>query len=147
MGALVRHTPAVLLGAFLIFIGSQKFGAENVIFATIAEKSGFAFFEPYVRLAVGVGELVAGALLIAPFARHLGVVMAAGLIGGAILFHLSPWLGIVVAAAPGEEPTPALFVVALVFAGVTALVAFMERERLAALARPFAVLTPQRTHA
>jgi len=142
MSLALRHAPALLLAAFLLFIGSQKFGAENVIFETIAERSGVAFFEPYVRVAVGVLEIAAAALLVFPASRAPGVLLAAGLIGGAILFHLSPWLGVVVAAASGEEPTPALFIVALAVAGLTALVATIERRRLTAFGRAFGLVAP-----
>ena len=73
-----------------IFMDVQKFGSENVIFATIAMKSGIALSEPYVRVFVGVAEMIAAALLILPATRYLGAMMGIGLLFGAVGFHLSP---------------------------------------------------------
>lgn len=113
MNAIAKHGLALLLAAFLVFIGLQKFGAENVIFATLAERSGIALFEPVIRMATGAAELIAAALLAFPRTRILGALGAVAIIGGAIGFHLSPWLGISVVAAPGEAPTPVLFYAAV----------------------------------
>lgn len=113
MSKLLNHAPAVVLAAFLVMMGAQKFGAENVIFATIAERSGIALFEPTIRMATGAAEIAAALLLLLPKTRLLGALGAVGIIGGAIVFHLSPWLGINVAMAPGAEPTPVLFMMAL----------------------------------
>ena len=54
----------LLLAAFLIFMGLQKFGAANPVFSHIAESSGLAFFEPQVRMLTGVLEILAAALLL-----------------------------------------------------------------------------------
>jgi len=125
MSNIVKHVPSLVLAAFLVMMGVQKFGAENVIFATIAEKSGIALFEPYVRMATGAGELAAALLLILPKTRLLGALGAVAIIGGAIAFHLSPWLGISVAMAPGAESTPALFMMA-VGSFVVAIIALLQ---------------------
>ena len=77
-----------------IFFGVQKFGAENIVFETIAERSGFSFFEPYVRWFTGIAELAVALLLLIPRTRFLGALGGVGLLLGAIGFHLSPWLGI-----------------------------------------------------
>ncbi len=113
MSKYLRHLPALLLAAFLLMMGLQKFGAENIIFATIAERSGLGFFEPGIRILTGIAELVAAALLILPKTRLFGAMGAVAVIGGAILFHLSPWLGVSVAMAPGAEPTMMLFMMAI----------------------------------
>lgn len=113
MSKILTHAPALLLAAFLVMMGAQKFGAENVIFATIAEKSGIASFEPMIRMATGAAEIGAALLLILPGTRLLGALGAVAIIGGAIGFHLSPWLGVKVAMAPGAEPTAMLFVMAV----------------------------------
>lgn len=113
MSKIIAHAPALIVAAFLIMMGVQKFGAENVIFATIAERSGIALFEPLVRMATGVAEIVAAALLVLSRTRIFGALGAVAIIGGAIIFHLSPWLGIDVAMAPGAAPTPVLFFMAL----------------------------------
>jgi len=112
MSRLLNHLPAILLAAFLVMMGAQKFGAENIIFATIAERSGVSLFEPVIRMATGAGELGAALLLLIPRTRLFGALGAVVIIGGAILFHLSSWLGINVAMAPGEEASPTLFIMA-----------------------------------
>lgn len=113
MSRYLKHAPALLLAAFLVMMGAQKFGAENIIFATIAERSGISLFEPVIRMLTGAGELVVAVLLLMPRTRLFGALGAVAIIGGAILFHLSPWLGINVAMAPGESPTPVLFMMAV----------------------------------
>lgn len=113
MPKFLNHLPALLLAAFLAMMGVQKFGAENIIFATIAERSGVDLFEPVIRMITGAGEVAAALLLLLPKTRRLGALGAIAIIGGAIIFHLSPWLGVSVAMAPGEEPTPMLFIMAL----------------------------------
>lgn len=92
-----RKTTLVLslfLAAGFIFFGVQKFGAENIVFETIAQRSGISIFEPYVRLFTGISELAVAALLLIPRTRLLGSLAAVGILLGAIGFHLSPWLGI-----------------------------------------------------
>ena len=113
MSKILTHAPAFILAGFLIMMGAQKFGAENIIFATIAERSGIALFEPTIRMATGAGEIAAALLLLLPKTRFLGALGAVAIIGGAIMFHLSPWLGIEVVMTPGGKPTPALFMMAL----------------------------------
>jgi hypothetical protein len=84
------------LAAGFAFFGVQKFGAENLVFEIIAERSGLPIFEPYVRILTGLGELTTAALLAFPNARSrlLGALMGVAILIGAIGFHLSPWLGI-----------------------------------------------------
>ena len=85
---------SLALAAGFIFFGVQKFGAENIVFETIAQRSGINFFEPYVRIFTGAAELAVALLLLIPRTRLLGALGGAGLLIGAIGFHLSPWLGI-----------------------------------------------------
>lgn len=85
---------SLLLAIGFIFFGVQKFGAENIVFETIAQRSGLPIFDPYVRWFTGVSELIVAALLIIPRTRFLGTLAGAGLLIGAIGFHFSPWLGI-----------------------------------------------------
>ena len=127
----IKWGTALLLSVFFIFMGVQKFGSENVIFATIAAKSGIAFFEPFVRVLVGASELIAAAMLILPAARFLGAMLGLGILFGAIGFHLSPWLGIFVSMEPGGEPSPMLFIMALFFTGINLVVLMLEKKRAA----------------
>ena len=127
--------PAILLALFMIFMGAQKFGAENIIFATIAERSGIALFEPEVRIFTGVMEILAAVLLIIPRLRPLGALLSVGLIGGAIVFHLSPWLGIYVSLAPDAPPTIQLFMMAVGSFVVSLIVLFQNRHALPLIGR------------
>jgi hypothetical protein len=122
---------AVLLGVFFILMGVQKFGSENVIFATITAKSEIALFEPAVRMLVGSAELIAAVLLILPATRFLGALLGLGLLFGAVGFHLSPWLGIFVSMEPGGEPSPMLFIMAMIFTGINLVVLYFEKHRVA----------------
>jgi hypothetical protein len=112
-------------------MGVQKFGSENIIFATIASKSGIALFEPYVRMLVGVSELIAAVLLVLPATRFLGGLLGLGLLFGAVGFHLSPWLGISVAMEPGGAPSSMLFMMAVLFTAINLAVLVMEKGRVA----------------
>lgn len=129
MSKLMQHAPAYILAAFLVFMGIQKFGAENIIFATIAERSGISLFEPAIRMATGAAEILAAALLVLPANRLLGALGALAIIGGAIAFHLSPWLGVSVAMAPGAAPSPMLFFMAFAFFLLSGLVLIQARAR------------------
>ncbi|MEO1019430.1 MAG: hypothetical protein AAFY56_17315 [Pseudomonadota bacterium] len=85
---------SILLALGLAFFGIQKFGAENIVFETLSTRSGISLFEPGLRIATGLAEIGAALLLIVPRTRLLGTLAALGIVGGAIVFHLSPWLGI-----------------------------------------------------
>lgn len=129
---------AVVLALFLAFMGVQKFTGPNPVFSFIAEQSGIGLFEPGVRMLTGVAEFAAAALLLAgfviPAARALGALLSVGIIGGAIVFHLSPWLGVNAPVAfdeaGGYVHSPMLFLMALVFFAVSVFVLMLERANL-----------------
>lgn len=128
----------LLLAAFLVFMGLQKFGAANAVFHHIAAESGMAFFEPQVRMLTGVLEIAAAALLLAGvFLKRfegLGAALSLAVIAGAIVFHLSPWLGInapvAFTADGGYERSPMLFGMAVVFGAISAVLAWMDKDKL-----------------
>lgn len=132
----------LLVAAFLVFMGVQKFGATNPVFAYIAATSGIELFEPVIRLAVGAGEIAAaGLILLGIFTgrlRGVGALLSAMVTGGALGFHLSPWLGInaPVAFAPGGgyEFSPMLFAMALPFFLLSLALVWLDREALRKLA-------------
>ncbi|MFS2317391.1 hypothetical protein RMQ97_05565 [Maricaulis sp. D1M11] len=134
----LRLGTGLLLAAFMVFMGLQKFGADNAVFDFIATQSGIALFEPVVRMATGVAELLAAVLiLVGLFANRLrgvGGLFSLAVIGGALVFHLSPWLGIVAPVGYDEAGnyvfSPMLFMMAVAFFGVSAVVTFIEREHL-----------------
>ena len=112
--------PLVLAAGFAFF-GVQKFGAENLVFEIIAERSGLPIFEPYVRMATGIAELATAALLAIPRTRFVGTIAGLAVLLGAILFHLSPWLGIVV---PGIGV--GLFLTAVAMTALTSAYAVLQ---------------------
>ena len=85
---------ALIVAAGFFFFGAQKFGAENIVFATIAERSSISLFEPLIRMLTGVAEVGTAILILIPRTRLLGALAGLGVLAGAIGFHLSPWLGI-----------------------------------------------------
>ena len=126
----IKLAMALFLGVFFIFMGVQKFGSENVIFSIIAERSGIDLFEPVVRILVGIGELTAAAFLVLPATRFLGALLGLGILFGAVGFHLSPWLGILVPMEAGGQPSPMLFLMAVFFTGVDLAVLYFEKHRV-----------------
>lgn len=134
----VRWGAGLLLAAFLVFMGVQKFGDANPVFQFIAEQSGIGLFEPTIRMLTGVAELAAAALIVAGLAfglfRGLGVLLSAGVIGGAIVFHLSPWLGINAPVAFDEAgnyvTSPMLFIMAVVFFVISVVLVMLDKQYL-----------------
>lgn len=108
---------STILALFLIFMGVQKFLGPNPVFSYLAETTGVALFEPVIRVLTGVMEIIAALLLLWPAKRNYGGLLAAAIIGGALVFHLSPFLGITapVAFAPDGSyiKSPMLFFMAI----------------------------------
>ncbi len=95
---------------------------------TGAEESVYIFtqvgMEPWGRIGVGVMELIASFLILVPSTVWLGSVLAAGLMGGALMMHLTI-LGIEVKGDGGY-----LFILALIVA-ICSLVAFwIDRKNI-----------------
>lgn len=98
--AILRWVLALAIGGFLIFFGVMKFTGGAHIFPYIEYKAAAAGL-PYAEMAYPLGnyatgalELVAGLLLILPMTRGLGSKLAVLPFLGAVLFHLSPFLGV-----------------------------------------------------
>lgn len=111
-----RIVAAAILAQTLYF----KFSAapESVyIFTTLG-------IEPWGRIGSGVAELIAAILLLVPGLAWAGAALALGVIGGAIVSHLTV-LGIVVMDDGGF-----LFGLALAVAACTAVVLFIHRQAL-----------------
>ena len=98
--AIVRWGLAVAVGVFLIFFGVTKFTGGAHIFPYIEFKAaglGVPFAEfayPWLNYAVGALEIGAGLLVILPMTRKLGALVSLLPFFGAVLFHLSPFLGV-----------------------------------------------------
>ncbi|MGF1462111.1 MAG: hypothetical protein ACFB2Z_02900 [Maricaulaceae bacterium] len=122
----------VFLQAAVLFKFADPPG-ENVIFATLAQRSGIQLFEPMLRYAVGAAEGLAALAILIPPSRPFGALLAVGVLLGAIGFHLSPWLGLAVPVAVGATETDGggLFGFAVVTIVAAGAVVWLERGRLA----------------
>jgi hypothetical protein len=102
---------ALFLAAMLLWIADQTlFPGEgrNVVFPTLAEKSGYYLFEPTGRYVISLLEVLAAFLMILPWTRRIGAGVAILVTAAAVGAHLTPWLGIQVptsmTAAEGAAP-------------------------------------------
>lgn len=95
---------------------------------TGAEESIYIFtqvhMEPWGRIAVGIFELIASVLLIFNATAWIGAVLALGLMGGAIMMHLTV-LGIEVQHDGGY-----LFLLAMMVAGCAVVVLFYNKNQI-----------------
>ncbi|HPF24131.1 MAG: hypothetical protein R3C08_06230 [Hyphomonas sp.] len=107
---------------------------HNIVFQTIAERSGVSLFEPAGRFVIGITELIAALLLLFPYSRRVGAAIAALVSGMAIGFHLSPWLGreIPVSLDPANTQTDGglLFMLAIVMLVASLLVMVVHPGRI-----------------
>ena len=111
-----RLAAAVILLQTLFF----KFtGAPESVY--IFTKVGL---EPWGRLGSGVVELIAAILILIPRTTWLGAGIALGVIGGAIMSHLTV-LGIVVMDDGGL-----LFILAVITAACSAVLLFLDRRSI-----------------
>lgn len=108
---------------------------ENIVFQTLANRSGYPIFEPAGRVVTAIFELLAALFLLFPMTRRFGAFISFLILSGALVLHLSPWLGreIPVSLTPGDAATDggALFslAIAMVVASVLILVAHPRRRR------------------
>jgi len=102
---------------------------------TAAHESVYIFtkvgLEPWGRIGSGVVELIAAILLFVPRLNWLGAGLALGVIGGAIMSHLTV-LGIEVQGDGGL-----LFGLAVVVAACSAVVLFLDRRSIPVIGKLF----------
>ena len=93
---------------------------------TAAEESVYIFsklgMEPWGRIGTGILELIASVLILYPKTTAFGALLAIGLMGGALGFHLTR-LGISVKNDGGQ-----LFIYALIVFVFSAVLAFVYRN-------------------
>ncbi|MFN4184392.1 MAG: hypothetical protein ACK4M6_06365 [Hyphomonas sp.] len=94
---------------------------QHIVFATLAEKSGITLFEPAGRFVAGVLELVTAILILMPFSRRFGAIVAAVLFGAGLGLHLSPWLGRELILADGSSDGGAQFLVSVILFALSLL--------------------------
>ncbi len=112
----LRIAVAIILIQTLRF----KFTADEVsvyIFETVG-------LEPYGRIGIGVLELIAGILLLIPKTVWAGATLTLGLIGGAIMMHLTQ-LGIEVKGDGGV-----LFYTAILTFILSAIILYSQRKNI-----------------
>ena len=80
--------------------------------------------EPYGRIGIGILELIAGILLLIPKTIWIGAGLTLGLIGGAIMMHLTQ-LGIEVKGDGGV-----LFYTAIVTFVLSAIILYSQRKEI-----------------
>lgn len=156
MTMMIRWGAAIVLGVFLIGMGVTKFTGAHIFQFIEAQAAANdlplqGLFYPLLNHVTGLSEIVAGALVLLPATRFFGALVGAGVIGGAIAFHLSgivglPYLGISTptgfaegASAPWDladfvpaDPTgysPALFIIALVMFGLALFNLYLARAK------------------
>lgn len=78
--------------------------------------------EPNGRIIIGVFELVAGILLLIPKTIYIGALLTLGIIGGAIVMHITK-LGIIVNNDGGV-----LFGTAIITFIITLIILFLHKE-------------------
>jgi putative oxidoreductase len=113
---IARIIAAVIMAQTLYF----KFtGAEEsvYIFTTVG-------MEPWGRIGVGTLELIASVLILISATAWIGAGLALGLMGGAIMMHLT-LLGISVKGDGGQ-----LFLYAVIVAVCSAYILFFNREKI-----------------
>lgn len=75
--------------------------AKNVVFPRLAETSGYYLWEPTGRYVVGIAHAVAALLMIIPWTRRAGAILAFLIAAGAVAVHFL-WLGISVPVEKGS---------------------------------------------
>ena len=76
---------------------------DNILFATLAEKSGYPIFEPGIRVVTGFLLLFISGLIFLPWTRTAGGWLAVVLFVLGLIAHFSPWLGREIPVALGAS--------------------------------------------
>ena len=87
--------------------------------------------EPYGRITIGILELIAGIFILIPKTIWIGAVLTIGIIGGAIMSHLTQ-LGIAVNGDGGV-----LFITAVVTFVLAAIILITERKSIPLIGKKF----------
>ncbi len=106
---------------------------------TAAEESVYIFsqigMEPWGRIGTGVLELIASILILYPKTTGFGALLAIGLMGGALFFHITK-LGVAVKNDGGQ-----LFIYALIVFVSSAVLAFSYRSDFANYIKRFSSIS------
>ena len=111
---------------------------DHVVFSALAQNSGITLFEPAGRFVAGVLELIAAILVLLPFSRRFGAVLAVLIFGTGLGLHLSPWLGREIALPGGGSDGGTHFLVTVILLVLSLLLLFVHPGK----PRTSRVLTP-----
>lgn len=99
---------ALFLAAMLLWIADLSLfpsaASKNVVFPLLAEKSEYYLFEPTGRYVVGLLHVVVALLLIVPWTRRVGAILAFLIAVGAIAAQLA-WIGMALPTEVGAKTT------------------------------------------
>lgn len=118
-----------ITGVWIVKIIAALIMLQTLYFKfTGAEESVYIFsrlgMEPWGRIGTGVLELIASALILYPRTALIGALLGAGLMSGAIFFHLTK-LGIAVRGDGGQ-----LFIYALLVLLCCSLLLLINRKEI-----------------
>ena len=101
--------------------------ARNVVFPRLVETSGYYLWEPTGRYVVGIAHVVAAVLMIMPWTRRVGAILAFLIAAGAVAIHLL-WLGISIPVEKGSTTTDGgqLFYLAIALAVASLMLAVIH---------------------
>ncbi len=91
--------------------------------------------EPFGRIGIGIAELIAGILMVIPKTAWIGATLTLGIIGGAIMMHLTQ-LGIEV-PFEGKPDGGALFITAVVVFILSAITLWLQRKNIPIIGKKF----------
>ena len=111
------------------FTGSEE---SVYIFTTVG-------MEPWGRIGVGVMELIASVLILISVTSWLGAGLALGLMGGAIIMHLTI-LGVAVPDGSGQDDGGQLFLYAVIVAVCSAFILYINKEKITSMIKSFRLI-------
>jgi hypothetical protein len=127
----MHHTKAFVIASWALRIIAAAILLQTLFFKFSAAKESVYIFstlglEPWGRIGSGVVELIASVLLLIPATVPYGAIVSLGVIGGAIVSHLTK-LGI---ALPAVDDHGELFALAVAVFLCSAAVLIMHRQQI-----------------
>jgi uncharacterized membrane protein YphA (DoxX/SURF4 family) len=132
----IRLSPALTIVSWIVRLAAAIILLQTLFFKFTASPESVYIFrkvgaEPWGRIGSGIVELIAAILLLIPAYSWLGALMAAGVMAGAIVSHLTV-LGVEVQGDRGL-----LFGLAITVFVCSAIVLFLYRTRIPLIGRSF----------
>ncbi|WP_298514759.1 DoxX family membrane protein [uncultured Kordia sp.] len=125
---------------FIIRLAVAVILIQTLRFKLTAHPDSVAIFEevglePFGRIGIGIAELIAGILIVIPKTAWIGATLTLGIIGGAIMMHLTK-LGIEV-PFEGEPDGGVLFITAIVVFVLSAVTLWLQRKEIPFIGKKF----------